>query len=656
MARKIYGRGWWSRVRLLWNRDEDDDYYDDEDIQPPVFEEKFSIGEAPSSSAPRTGGGGSAKRDPAMSIIKRIGLAMGGDGGSTDFVPPEFNFEDITNAYNSEGYVRQAIDKYIEMMFKAGWQFVGKNPNATDYVKMRFRLIAEATSIPTNQLFLEIAEDVVKYSNVIVAKARAKDTSIFQGLNVMGVGDSMPVAGYFPINVQTISVKRDKFGVVKGWQQEVDGQQGKVKFKPQDIVHMYYKREKGKAFGTPFLLPALDDIRALRQIEENVLRLVHRNLHPLWHIKVGLPQPELMAEPGEVEEVRNEVENMSVEGGLVTNERVEMKAIASNQIIDAKEYLKHFEDRVFSVMGVSALMMGRGNTANRSTGDNISGEFVDRCKAFQRIMATFIDEGMIKEILMEGGFDPVLNPDDAVRFMFEEIDKDSQIKMENQAVYLYEHNAVSEDEMREMIRRDPIEDGEQRSRMHLQMVTIATLQAEASLAPSPTTGTAASDQDKKKAATDNKTKPANQHGVKSSPKKATNSSDLRYQKEMFTEYTQLNDAVKSLIKRHYQESGVSHINTIMAAFQYTERKMLSLTMEHYGESVATVMAIPTKRMVSSIQDILIKTVKEMTGDEALKRTSEVVNSIFDVYTDRVHDLTTKTAEVYQSQEEVDDDE
>ncbi|WP_421019330.1 hypothetical protein, partial [Klebsiella pneumoniae] len=80
-----------------------------------------------------------------------------------------------------------------------------------------------------------------------------------------------------------------------------------------------------------------------------------------------------------------------------------ISSIASNQIIDAKEYLKHFEQRAFTVLGVSELMMGRGGTASRSTGDNLSSDFKDRIKAMQKVMATFVNEFMVKEILMEGG-------------------------------------------------------------------------------------------------------------------------------------------------------------------------------------------------------------------------------------------------------------
>lgn len=629
--------------RSFWDlvfRDEGDQ------IEPLVSEESFRLGEAPTSGAAPSSGGG--KRDPKMSLIKKIGLAMlSGGGGAKDFEPPEWDFNEITNAYNTEGYIRQAVDKYIEMMFKADWKWVGKNPAAVEYIDMRFKLMAEATEIPTNQLFIEMAEDLVKYCNVVIGKVRAKDALPFQGLNVMGVGDQMPVAGYFPLNLTMMQVRRDKFGMVKGWQQEAEGQDKPVKFRPEDIVHIFYKREKGRAFGTPWLLPALDDIRALRQVEENVLRLIYRSLHPLWHIQVGSTDEGMTGEDNEVDEVKAEVENMDVEGGMVTTERVKITSIASNQVIDASNYLKHFEQRAFTVMGMSELMMGRGGTANRSTGDNLSGEFKDRIKALQKVMATFVNDKMVKEILMEGGFDPVLNLDDAVKFTFNEIDMDSQIKGENQAVFLYEHNAISEAEMRTLIGRDPIEDGEDRAGMHLQVITLATLEAEAALAPAPAAAGGTTAAPAKKKETDNKTKPANQHGVKSSPKKATNS-DARYTKLMMNEYKVLHQAVDILIDRHYEGSSTENTAQLHGTFLYTENRMMEASSAFYEGDVTEQLRIPVKRLIESLHAEVINALAATTHEEA----KEVTQALFDVFSDTVHSVTERAFEISESSKEV----
>ncbi len=602
-------------------------------------QEIYSLGEA--GAAPSSGKAGS--RDPNLTIVKRMGLAVS-DGGTGDFEEAEWDFTEITNAYNTEAYIRQAVDKYIETMFKADWEWVGKNPNSVEYIRMRFALMAEATGIPTSQLFIEIAEDLVKYCNVTVAKARAKDMNVFAGMQVQAVGDKLPVAGYFPLNLTGMTVKRDKNGTIKQWQQELEGGDTTVKFKTDDIVHIYYKREKGRAFGTPWLLPALEDVRSLRQIEENVLRLVYRHLHPMWHVQVGSEAEGLQGEPEEVDEVQSIVESMDVEGGLVTTERVKINAIASNNALDAQGYLAYFEKRVFTALGVSELLMGRGGTASRSTGDNLSGEFRDRIKALQRVMETFVTTKMVNEILMEGGFDPVIAPDDAVLFRFNEIDMDSRIKSENQAVYLYEHNAISESELRELLGRDPIEDGEVRAGMHLQVITLATAAANAAV-KAEATGSAE---------TNNKNKPTNQHGTKSSPKKETNSGERVlsgievYESALTEEYMKMKQAVLTLSDDYGKAKEQSTLHTICKVFEFTRQQMDSNATIILGDAVSAELRASTKRLTRDMQEQVVSALQELNFNEA----KSTVESIFDVYIDTLMLIPTKATKVMENNQEV----
>lgn len=511
-------------------------------------------------------------------------------------------------------------------------------------------MMAEVTQTPNNQLFIEMAEDLVKYSNVVVVKARMKDPNqLPPGLTITGVGDKEPIVGYFPLNVTTLSIRRDKNGTVKGWQQEVEGQDRPVTFKPEDIVHIYYKREKGNAFGTPFLMPVLDDIRALRQAEENVLKLIYRNLFPYIHVQVGLPDEGLGATDPEIQRTQQDIENMDLEAGLVTSERVNIKPIANDQIIDANPYLKYFEQRVFTGLGVSELMMGRGNTANRSTGDNLSGEFADRVKAFQKVMAIFVDQFIIKELLLEGGFDPILNPDDNVDFIFKEIDIDAKIKAENHAIFKYEHNAITEDEMRELLGRDPIEDGEQRDKMHLSVITFATMEKTSELAPAPaetstgnSSNSATKSSDKSKKATDNKNKPTNQSGTKTSPKKESHETHYadKYKHAMMHELVTLNEGVNKLVER-YHDGETELLSKLSGIIAYTEQRSLDVTKDFMTESEAEEIHKPLAHAFTYLHDSLVSVIQDYSGDEAVERTQETVNAVFMVLSDRFDDIAEK---------------
>lgn len=448
---------------------------------------------------------------------KALGLRLG-DTTSKDFEEPEFDLKTISTAYNTDGYIRQGVDKYVDQIFKEGYELFGKDENVTAYITMRLQYMARVTNQPYGQFYIDIVDDVVKYSNCIIAKARMTDQSqLPPGVSITGINGLEPIVGYYCLNVPSMQVKRDKNGIVQSWQQLMDGNDKGVKFKPEDIIHIYYKREKGNAFGTPILLPVLDDVRALRQAEESVLRLIYRNVYPFYHIAVG--SKEIPGGPNDVTSMQNDINNMDLEGGIVTTERAVIKAIASNQVINAEPYLRYLEDRVFSDMGIPAILFGRGDTANRSTGDNMTSEMSDRIKAIQKTVELFINTYIINDLLLEGGYDPYLNPDQQVVFRFKENDLDTKIKSDNQAIFEYEHNSITEDEMRSKLGMDPITD---RSKMFQTLVTQANAAALAALKPQTGTSSSTSNQTGTKA-TNNKVKPTNQYKTKTSPKKTTNS-------------------------------------------------------------------------------------------------------------------------------------
>lgn len=418
--------------------------------------------------------GGGAGRELASEFVKRVTYKENND---TDFEDPDFDLEDIQNGYNTDSYIRQGVDKYVDQIFKEGYSFYGTDANAVEYLKLRLSYIAEASNTPTNQLLMDIAEDIVKYGNCMVVKARSNDPNALpQGTTVTGLYGKDPVAGYFCANPVTMKCKRDEFGTITEWQQDNDG--GTQTFAPEDVVHFYYKREKGNAYGTSFLIPVLDDVRALRQAEENVLKMMYRNIYPFYHVAVGTE--EQTGTTREVEELKTAIDGMDVEGGLVTTERVKITPIASDKVIDAEPYLKYMESRVFSGMGIPEIMFGRGNTANRSTGDNMTSEMADRIRAMCRVIEMFFNSFIIKELLMEGGYDPVLNPDQSVEFRFNDNDVDVMIKKQVHAIYKYEHNAITEDEMRDELGMDPIPDGD-RAKLFVELITRETLRVQAEL-------------------------------------------------------------------------------------------------------------------------------------------------------------------------------
>lgn len=535
---------------------------------------------APESRDASSGG----QRELASEFIKQIVYKTNDDN---DFEEPDFDMEDIENAYNTDSYVRQGVDKYVDQIFKEGYSFYGKDVNTVEYLKLRLEYIAEATGTPTNQFLMDIAEDLVKYGNCMIVKSRSNDVNVLpQGVNVQGLGGKDPVVGYFCANPSTMTVMRDEHGVITKWKQETDA--GEQEFNPEDVIHFYYKRPKGNAYGTSFLVPVLDDIRALRQAEENVLKMMYRNIYPFHHVKVGTED-----QPGtekEVDKIIEEINNMDVEGGIVTTERVTITPIASDKVIDAEPYLRYMEDRVFSGMGIPAIMWGRGDTANRSTGDNMTSEMADRIRAITKIIEMFFNSFIVKELLMEGGYDPVLNPDQVAELKFHDNDVDVKIKKEVHAIYKYEHNAITEDEMRELLGMDPIADTD-REKLFVELITRETLKLQAEL----NAESSSSDSSTGSKETNNKEK--NSGGQKS--KKSSSSGK--------DEYNAIIGLVKDSVNKMNDEMDKYVINCYTNRQQILQSNVEKIVAKHIKDISYTMKAkVKDEALTNIINEMLIK--------------------------------------------------
>ena len=525
-----------------------------------------------------------SQRELASEFIKQIVYKTNDDN---DFEEPDFDMEDIENAYNTDSYVRQGVDKYVDQIFKEGYSFYGKDVNTVEYLKLRLEYIAEATETPTNQFLMDIAEDLVKYGNCMIVKSRSNDVNLLpQGVNVQGLGGKDPVVGYFCANPSTMTVMRDEHGVITKWKQETDA--GEQEFNPEDVIHFYYKRPKGNAYGTSFLVPVLDDIRALRQAEENVLKMMYRNIYPFHHVKVGTED-----QPGtekEVDKIIEEINNMDVEGGIVTTERVTITPIASDKVIDAEPYLRYMEDRVFSGMGIPAIMWGRGDTANRSTGDNMTSEMADRIRAITKIIEMFFNSFIVKELLMEGGYDPVLNPDQVAELKFHDNDVDVKIKKEVHAIYKYEHNAITEDEMRELLGMDPIADTD-REKLFVELITRETLKLQAEL----NAESSSSDSSTGSKETNNKEK--NSGGQKS---KESSSSGK-------DEYNAIIGLVKDSVNKMNDEMDKYVINCYTNRQQILQSNVEKIVAKHIKDISYTMKAkVKDEALTNIIDEMLIK--------------------------------------------------
>jgi hypothetical protein len=376
------------------------------------------------------------------------------------WVSPEYNLAEVGRIIDVESYARQAFGKKIALMFKEGWDFIGKNPKTIEYIKLRLRQIAEASSTPTLKLFRDVGTGLIQKSNAFLIKVRdIKASSGKVRKDTISKKTLKPVAGYFIAPAETVEFRMVGNKIVKWRQRMPDGYS--QEFDVENVIHIYCDRKDGFIFGTPLIIPVIDDIRALRKIEENIELLIYQHLFPIFQWKVGTEKaPAGLAENGEreVDIVKREIQYMPTEGGIVTTERHDISAVgAEGRALRAESYLTHFKRRVFSGLGISAMDAGESETANRSTSETLSQNLIDSVKDYQQIAEIFINEYIIKELLLESNFKlDVLAAENEVKLKFKEIDVSHQIKKENHYTDQFNKNTITLHEARMGMGREPI--------------------------------------------------------------------------------------------------------------------------------------------------------------------------------------------------------
>ena len=141
----------------------------------------------------------------------------------------------------------------------------------------------------------------------------------------------------------------------------------------------------------------------------------------------------------------------------VSDHRHEISAIgAEGKALRIDFYLTYFKNRVLAALGSSALDMGEGTGATKSTASSLSKGMMMDIEACVCVMKDFINFYVINELLLEGGYNP-LRTEHRVEIRFGIIDKEDRRADENQAMLLYQGKMLMEPEARESLGLKPLD-------------------------------------------------------------------------------------------------------------------------------------------------------------------------------------------------------
>lgn len=371
----------------------------------------------------------------------------------TGWEDPVFNLTEIEQAIRSESYLRLAIDRHREHTLRHGWAYIGKNPKSVAYINKRMVEMSDAMRKPIEIELQQAITNLIKFSTWFLTWTRDSSRK-YTSRGGLRLGR---VTGLWSLNPTYMRFRRDETNTILNWYQVVDGHESDP-ISIDDIVCGTFDRTDGFVFGTPYLLPVLDDVMAWRRFEEVSDRLVRKFAFPFYHHKIGTPEtgPEEFDDgSSEMDDAEVAIAGMATDGHLITSARHEVVVLgAKDTAIDMKPILEYWENRVIAGAGVTQLDLGRGNTANRNTGQILSQGAVQRCGEFQSSFATFFNFYILDELLLEGGF--TLEPENRVYLHFPPIDQEAKRSEETHMVDMFAKNAITATEMRTEIGREPM--------------------------------------------------------------------------------------------------------------------------------------------------------------------------------------------------------
>lgn len=343
---------------------------------------------------------------------------------------------------DTESFVARAFNKKASLMFKNGYTIMSENPKNAEYISKRINEISYVTGKPFDLFLKETAMNLITFHNAYIVRVRDANNSTGKAVEYGNI-TRKPIAGYFNLPPETIQVKVDDSGKVLEYREYVSASRYRVYSAP-DIIHIHFNKRTGFLMGTPPLESVKDDILALRRIEESIETLIYKSLFPIIHVKVGTdknPAKVFMDGTSEVDIATGYLRNIEDDGGIVTSEKIDIKAIGAESLaLRVESYLAHFKERVFIGLGMSAIDFGVGDGSGRATGEVLSESLKESVMSYQDVFSVFVSEYIIKELLYESGkYRSIYSipENENVYFEFNDLDVASKIKLESHELNKY---------------------------------------------------------------------------------------------------------------------------------------------------------------------------------------------------------------------------
>lgn len=419
---------------------------------------------------------------------------------NVQFRKPEYDLPTIANAVQLDGILRRSVNIFVEQILKNGFEITTKNDRLQKHINKRITEIEKLTGVTLSETLTTVARQLVTYGNCYLVKSRSGIKSRYGNDYRLYGKDHKPIVGLFVAEAACVEVGLNNQNHIVEYKQDIRGNERT--WDARDIIHLTYNKIPGTLTGMSSIIPILDDVRALRKLEEEVEILGFQYAIPLYLYKIG--NKDNPPGPGEIEAVRNTVNNMPSYGMLVVPGHHDISVPTNNNSpLDLISFINHFKRRIFAGLGVSPIAMGEVETSNRNTSEVLELSMQSITQSYQSIIKQKMEMELIRELILDGNLQ---NIDAKVEFNFPEIDMEAQIKKETHIIAKWQNNLVTRSEARLMMDHEA-KIAEKDTFLYNVEIPLAQAQASAKQ-------TAAA-----KNSILNKNQPANQHGRQNSKPK-----------------------------------------------------------------------------------------------------------------------------------------
>lgn len=379
-----------------------------------------------------------------------------------------YDFTETYRVLDTESFVSSTFRKKRTLILKDGFQFISENEADASYIKKRLEEFHYVTDLSFKDFLEQLLVSFVNNHNAFILPIRKEASSSGNVRKIMNK-TIKPIAGFYVLPETKMELVEDEYGLVIGYKYHVS--KGMIKYYQADeIIHLKMEAKPGYNLGTPPLESLIDDIIALRQIEESLERLIYKLSVPIIHAKVGTEAKpagiDRLTGEKEVDQLNRALLHLEDAGGITTSERVEFKMLgAESQALRLSGYLEYFKNRVLVGLSISDLDLGVANSTSSGSAVVVTKALQQNVEMYQRKIEDFISDILLPSILLESDkYKDRLYLEDNEKVLFRVLQSNLDDKIKVESHYMNEFNAglMTADEYRVKTGKRPLTDKEKK--------------------------------------------------------------------------------------------------------------------------------------------------------------------------------------------------